>query len=147
MNDSLSTAVMVPPADLERIRELLTSFAWFADRGDGDGLSRLFLPEAVLHVGGQDHVGREQIAQDCRRRAAVPGRKVRHVWSNLRIERAAADRISTTAVQLTFEQFEQQEGAPTHLRVNDMLDTFARDPSGQWHFAGRRIERALALVL
>jgi hypothetical protein len=135
------------PADIERIRELLSDFAWFADRGDGEALSRLFLPEGVLHVGGQDHAGRAQIAQDCMRRAAIPGRKTRHVWSNLRVERAEAGRISTTAVQLTFEQLEQSASASTQLRVNDVFDTFCRDLSGHWRFATRRIERAMGIVL
>jgi hypothetical protein len=138
------------PADIDRIRELLSEFAWCADRGDGAGLSALFLPEGVLHAGGQDHVGRERIAQDCARRAAVPGRKTRHVWSNLRVERADAGRISTTAVQLTFEQLEQPGQAgpgSTQLRVNDVFDTFALDSSGRWRFMTRRIERAMGLVL
>ncbi|MDB5861634.1 MAG: ring hydroxylating beta subunit [Ramlibacter sp.] len=147
MTETQSAAAAVAPADLERIRDLLTAFAWFADRGDGDGLSRLFLPEGVLHVGGQDLVGREQIGRDCIRRAALPGRKARHVWSNLRIEGVEVDRISTTAVQLTFEQVDEQGSASTHLRVNDLFDNFTGDGKGGWHFARRRIERAMALVL
>jgi hypothetical protein len=145
MNESHRAAASL--VDTTRIGELLSDFAWFADRGDGEGLSRLFLPEGVLHVGGDVHVGRQQIADDCVRRAAVPGRKVRHVWSNLRIERAEAGRISTTAVQLTFEQLDRQGTASTQLRVNDLFDTFTRDLSGHWRFASRRIERAMGLTL
>ncbi|MDB5947447.1 MAG: ring hydroxylating beta subunit [Ramlibacter sp.] len=133
--------------DINRVRDLLSEFAWFADRGDGEGLSRLFLPEGVLHAGGQDHAGREQIAQDCVRRAAIPGRKTRHVWSNLRIERVEAGSISTTAVQLTFEQLDQPEPGSTQLRISDLFDTFRRDASGDWRFATRRIQRAMGLML
>jgi hypothetical protein len=143
MNESHRAAASL--VDTTRIGELLSDFAWFADRGDGEGLSRLFLPEGVLHVGGDVHVGRQQIADDCVRRAAVPGRKVRHVWSNLRVERAEAARISTTAVQLTFEQLDP--AGPTQLRINDLFDTFTRDLSGHWCIATRRIERAMGLTL
>jgi uncharacterized protein (TIGR02246 family) len=144
MNEGHAAAA---PADIERIRELLTDFACFADRGDGERLSQLFRPDGVLHVGGQEHVGREQIAQDCLRRAAIPGRKTRHVWSNLRVERAEAGTITTTAVQLTFEQVAGADSTATQLRVNDMFDTFVRDGSGPWRFAARRIERAIGLTL
>jgi hypothetical protein len=146
MNESLPAAGAAPAA-LARIRDLLTDFAWFADQGDGEGLSRLFLPEGVLHVGGQEHVGREQIGRDCVRRAAVPGRKTRHLWSNLRVERADADWVATTALQLTFEQVGPEAPGSTQLRVNDVFDIFTRDLSGDWRFAKRRIERAMGLVL
>jgi hypothetical protein len=148
MNESHRPAARpaASPTDIALISELLTDFAWFADRGDGEGLSGLFQPDGVLHVGGQTHVGRQQIGDDCVRRAAVPGRKVRHVWSNLRVERAEPGRIVTAAVQLTFEQLDPQAGS-TQLRINDVFDTFTRDLPGPWRFAARRIERAMGLTL
>lgn len=132
-------------SDLESIRRLLTHFAWFADSGEGEELSGLFLPDATLSVGGMELAGREQIASDCLRRAAIPGRKTRHVWSNLRVVRADAAMIETTAIQLTFEQIGVD--VPAQLRVNDLFDTFARDSDGAWRFSSRRIQRALAFEI
>ena len=130
-------------SDWRVLEGLLSDFAWHADRGEGDALAALFLPDAVLVVGGQEHRGREQIAADCYRRASDPTRKVRHVWSNLRVVAEEGGRFRTAAVQLTFEQSSKQAG--TQLRINDMHDEFARGPAGRWQFAARTIARAMAL--
>jgi uncharacterized protein (TIGR02246 family) len=134
-------------SDLEEIRALLSDFAWFADRGDGESLSRLFLPEACLQVGGQEHVGRQQIGDDCERRAAVRGRRTRHLWTNLRVLRNEGGQLATALLQMTFEQVEQAEQTTQELRVNDVFDTFERDAQGRWRFASRRIERAMGIAL
>lgn len=132
-------------SDFRDIERLLSDFAWFADRGDGAGLAKLFLDDAVLHVGGEEHRGRVSIAADCDRRAKDPKRTVRHVWSNLRVDRKSEDRIAATAVQLTFEQ--KGSNPTTQLRVNDLQDEFARGPDGIWRFARRVIHRAMALEI
>jgi uncharacterized protein (TIGR02246 family) len=127
------------------IEQLLSDFAWFADRGDGEALARLFLPDAILIVGGTELVGRQRIADDCFRRFNDPHRKTRHVWSNLRIEHSGADSVTTTAVQMTFEQ--SAPDIPTQLRVNDLFDEFRRDADKRWRIARRTIKREIALAL
>ncbi|MCR6480495.1 nuclear transport factor 2 family protein [Variovorax sp. ZS18.2.2] len=134
----------LPTADQAAIERLLTDFAWHADRGDGSALGELFSPDGTLHVGGLDLNGQQAIADDCLRRAARPGRRTRHVWSNLRIERALPAHIVATAVQVTYEQ--PGEGQAMQVRVNDMADTFVKDSDGRWRFASRRVERALAFA-
>jgi ketosteroid isomerase-like protein len=131
--------------DILAIERLLTDFASFADRGDGAALGDLFLEEAILTVGGGDLHGPRQIADDCRRRFSDPHRKTRHLWSNLRIERGDDQSITTSALQLTFEQ--STPGLPAQLRVNDLHDEFRKDAAGRWRFARRRIERAMAMAL
>lgn len=133
----------IPLADLEQLRTLLTDFASCADRGDGAGLGALFLDEGTLLVGGQELVGREAISNDCLRRAAIPGRKTRHLWSNLRVEQADARSIVTVAMQLTFEQIGAE---PAKLRVNDLSDVFHKDVRGRWRIARREIRNAMALT-
>src|SRR5258705_1096316 len=130
-------------SDLREIEGLLSDFAWYADRGDGEGLAALFLPDAALVVSGEEHRGRERIADDCRRRASDPSRKVRHVWSNLRVEGEDGGEVRTAAIQLTFEQSGGQPG--TQLRINDLSDRFAKGPDGQWRLAHRLIARPMAL--
>lgn len=136
---------MMNPKDILAIERLLTDFASFADRGDGAALGDLFLEEAVLTVGGRDLHGPDQIADDCRRRFTDPHRKTRHLWTNLRVERADDALIAATASQLTFEQ--STPGLPVQLRINDLHDEFRKDTGGRWRFARRRIERAMALAL
>lgn len=132
-------------SDFLEVQGLLTGFTWFADRGDGEGLAALFLPDAVLTVGGADLRGREAIASDCYRRFSAGSRKTRHLWCNLRIERFADDEIATTAVQMTFEQTTPQR--PVQLRMNDVSDGFRKDAEGSWRFARRLIKREMALEI
>jgi uncharacterized protein (TIGR02246 family) len=127
--------------EVQDIERLLTDFAWFADRGDGKALSDLFLPDAVLTVGGQPLVGRQAIADDCHARAHEPGRKTRHVWSNLRPEPLVDGVLRTTAIQLTIET--NEISGLTSMRVNDVIDTFQRDSEGRWRIASRHIDRQM----
>ncbi|SMG26701.1 nuclear transport factor 2 family protein [Paraburkholderia susongensis] len=126
--------------DILAIERLLSDFAWYADRGDGESLSRLFAPDGVLHVGGQQLAGRDAIARDCEQRHAQPGRKTRHLWSNLRIEAEDAHGARTTAVQMTVEQ----RDAKTETRINDLFDTLCRMQSGAWLITTRVISREIA---
>lgn len=128
--------------DIHAIEKLLSDFAWYADRGDGESMAQLFVPDGVLHVGGQQLAGREAIARDCERRHAEPGRKTRHVWSNLRIEGEDADSASTSAVQITFE-LRAPDGS-VQTRVNDLFDTLRRMGSGTWLIENRVIQREIA---
>ncbi|WP_219210102.1 nuclear transport factor 2 family protein [Variovorax boronicumulans] len=134
----------LPIADQAAIERLLSDFAWHADRGDASALAELFLPDGALHVGGLDLNGRQAIADDCRRRAAQPGRRTRHVWSNLRIERAQPSQVVTTAIQVTYEQPGADQAM--QVRVNDMADTFGKDADGHWRFATRNVARALGFA-
>lgn len=131
--------------DRQSIEQLLSQFAWHADRGEGEALGALFLPEGVLEVGGNTLHGPAQIAADNQRRFTDPHRKTRHLWTNLRFERLEPQLIVTTALQLTFEQ--STPGLPAQLRVNDLFDEFRRNTGDQWRFARRRIARAMGLVL
>ena len=140
----MNEPICVNEPDLARIERLLSDFAWHADRGDGESLARLFLPGAVLVVGGLRLVGRVEIAQDCRRRALDLRRKTRHVWSNLRLDPQADGTVCATAIQLTFEQTDSDA---TNLRISDLADRYERDALGTWHFVSRTIERQMALEL
>jgi hypothetical protein len=130
-------------ADIFAIERLLSDFAWHADRGDGTSLSELFVPDGILRIGALELKGQLQIAEDCRRRFLQPGRKTRHVWSNLRVELTDTDEATTFAVQLTFEQ--SGAGSATQCRVSDLLDKFQKNSQGVWRFASRVIKRELTL--
>ena len=132
-------------SDLASIERLFSDFAWCADRGDGAGLARLFVADGVLHVGGHEFTGRASIADDCETRARIPGRKTRHVWSNLRIERHDEGSASLTAVQLTFEQ--RGDTAHAELRISDLHDDVCKDSDGAWKFRRRSIQRQMSLEM
>ena len=130
-------------SDVLAIQRLLSDFAWHADLGEADLLSSLFTEDGVLHVGGRDLRGRGEIAADCHRRFAPPGRKTRHVWSNLRVDGEQEGRARATAVQLTYEQV--GEGEKTEVRVNDMADVLQKCDDGKWRFARRTVTRQMSL--
>jgi hypothetical protein len=140
----MSPEAAVTYSERAAIEQLLGDFAWHADRGEGVALAGLFMPDGILVVGGQELHGREQIAADCHRRGIGSTRKTRHVWSNLRIGRRAADTLETTAIQLTIEQTDPSL-PDAQVRVNDLFDTLCQDPQGAWRFARRVISRAMAL--
>ncbi len=135
---------MIQP-ELHSIERLLSDFAFCADDGDANGLARLFTEDGVLSIGSHQSVGRTAIAADCQARFAIPNRKTRHVWSNLRVTALTSDTASTTALQLTFETLGPD--TPTSLRVNDVIDELRRDANGVWRFAHRQIRKELALSL
>ncbi len=136
---------MIPQDDRAAIERLLSEFAWTADRGLGSQMAELFLADGSLTVGGQTLLGKHAIASDCQRRFETPGRKTRHVWTNLRLHPKDGGGYLGTALQFTFEG--RGEGQPVKLRLNDVSDTFARDAQGVWRFASRSIVRQLAMVL
>jgi uncharacterized protein (TIGR02246 family) len=133
-------------AERAAIEQLLSDFAWHADRGEGVSLAGLFVPDGILVVGGQELQGRAQIADDCHRRGIGSQRKTRHVWSNLRVARASADTLTTTAIQLTIEQADPSQ-PQAQVRVNDLFDTLRRDSQGAWRFVRRVISREMTLRL
>jgi uncharacterized protein (TIGR02246 family) len=136
-------STMTVPDRLE-IERLFTDFSWCADQGDAAGLSRLFAPDGVLCVGGQEIKGPEAIRNELTTRAQIPGRKTRHVWSNLRIVSMDDRSAETTATQLTFEQSGADK--PTQLRISDLSDILHRDTQGQWRFVRRLISRQMAVA-
>ena len=132
-------------SDLKSIERLLSDFAWFADRGDGAGLAQLFVADGVLEVGGREFSGRTAIADDCDERAKIPGRKTRHVWSNLRVERGDEASATLSAVQMTFEQ--RGDDKPAELRISDLSDHVCKDTDGAWRFKRRVIGRQMTLPM
>jgi len=132
-------------ADLHAIHRLLSDFAWAADRGLANELSELFFPDGTLRVNDQAFRGRAEIAADCRRRAEIPNRKTRHVWSNLRVDLRDDGACEATLVQLTYESAGAER--PVKLRVNDVCDRLERDADGRWRFRSRVIERQMAFLM
>lgn len=125
------------------IERLFSEFSWCVDHGDVAGLSGLFVPDGRICMGGQEIQGASAIGDDLARRFQTPGRKTRHVWSNLRVVSMDEQSVETTAVQLTFEQVGEEK--PGQLRISDLSDTLHRDSEGRWRFVRRMINRVMAL--
>lgn len=124
------------------IETLLTNFGRYADRGDGEALALLFLPAGVLNVNSKVAEGQAAIAKFTNERTADPSQKTRHLWSNLLIERQDPRSAQASCIQMTFEQ---KDDSPASVRVNDVMDTFAKTAEGAWRFASRTITRQMTV--
>lgn len=125
------------------IEQLLTLFGRYADCGDGERLASLFLPDGILNLGGTVSRGHSAIANFAKERSSTPGRKTRHLWSNLQLKAGDHDTLHASAIQQTFELIAETQ--TTQLRVSDLEDIFAKDLDGTWRFASRRIVRQMSV--
>jgi uncharacterized protein (TIGR02246 family) len=125
------------------IERLMTLFGRYADCGDGERLASLFLPDGTLSLGTTVSSGRSAIATFAKERSSTPGRKTRHVWSNLELRTGDHGTLHASAIQQTYELMAATQS--TQLRVSDLEDVFARDSDGSWRFASRRIVRQMSV--
>src|SRR5260370_34352339 len=123
------------------VEQLMTLFGRYADCGDSERLASLFLPDGTLSLGSIVSSGRSAIASFAKERSSEPGRKTRHLWSNLELREGDLGTLHASAIQQTYEL--RAETQSTQLRVSDLEDTFAKDLNGSWRFASRRIVRQM----
>jgi hypothetical protein len=124
------------------IETLLTRFGHYADRGDGEALSHLFLTSGVLNVNSKIAEGQQAIAKLANERTADPSQKIRHLWSNLLVEKRDSSSIHASCIQMTFER---RGDSPAAVRVNDVLDIFSKTEEGVWWFSSRTITRQITV--
>ena len=127
------------------VEQLLTLFGRYADCGDGERLASLFLPDGTLSLGSSVSCGRSAIASFAKERSSAPGRKTRHLWSNLELRTGDHGTLHASAIQQTYELVAAAQS--TQLRVSDLEDVFARDSDGSWRFASRRIVRQMSVTV
>ena len=125
------------------IEDLLSAFAWHADRLEAQLLGGLFLPQGRLVMGDVELDGAAAIETYLSKRFEGTARITRHVWSDLRIEHQSSEEIASTMTQVTYEKAGDDQ--PTTARVSDVSDRFAKDVAGRWRFAQRIVKRVLAL--
>jgi hypothetical protein len=125
------------------VEQLLTLFGRYADCGDGERLASLFLPDGTLTLGNTVSQGQPAIATFAKERSSTPGRKTRHLWSNLQLHTDDHGTLHASAIQQTFELMTATQ--TTQLRVSDLEDIFAKDSVGSWRFASRRIVRQMTM--
>ncbi|MPS29150.1 MAG: nuclear transport factor 2 family protein [Alcaligenaceae bacterium] len=139
MNATHSPPRSTAEGALLEISNLLTEFSRCIDARDRAALSLLFGEGAVLDFNGFEMRGRDAIRKGTPRSSQARG-TTRHLWTNLQILSASADRIRTRAMQMTLEQ---GEGASLQVRVSDLSDEFAKGGDGRWLFASRIMTRQI----
>jgi hypothetical protein len=124
------------------VERLMTLFGRYADCGDSEGLASLFLPDGTLSLGSVVSSGRSAIASFSKERSSAPGRKTRHLWSNLELRAGDHGTLHASAIQQTYEHMATTQS--TQLRISDLEDIFAKDSDGSWRFVSRRIVRQVS---
>jgi uncharacterized protein (TIGR02246 family) len=115
----------------EHIRELVARYNHAGDRGRVDAVVALFVPDGVLAVDGNEHVGAETIRSVLAAAAEPTPRMLRHFTSTLLIDVAST---SAATSECYFQVFTEQgldhwgRYRDTHAYVDD-----------RWLFARRSV--------
>ena len=128
--------------DETALLRLCVSFAERIDGGRAASVTELFTPDGVLFSGGERVAGaaalRERFTR--REREGEHGLVTRHLVTNTSFCVEGAGRATGRMVMTVFRQ-QGSGGAVVTPRVADVEDVYARDASGQWRIAQRRIDR------
>ena len=121
------------------IETLIHDHAWLIDHGQADRVVNLYTDHARLLGIGAEKSGRDAIAAWATGRAAMTGRRSRHVQSNIRLLPMPDGRVSGT-VLLTLYRHDGDGPAPAApLLVAEYEDIYAQAGDGTWRFAERRL--------
>ena len=133
---------MAPPVDLgtrQAIEQLVAEHAWLIDHGQADRVAALFTEDARLLGIGPDKVGQAAIQAWAAERAAMTGRRSRHVQSNLRLAAASAVECRGTVVLTLYRHDGPGKAEPAPFMVAEYDDIYRKGPDDTWRFAERRL--------
>jgi ketosteroid isomerase-like protein len=117
------------------VEQLLFRFAEAVDRRQADQAAAQFAADGTFNPRGAPVVGRDAIRAMYEARMSDPGRKTRHVWSNLRCEPSADGAVAFRAT-LTLYAFEPQVSqAALQMRIGDVEGLCKRGEGDGWVFA------------
>ena len=123
----------------QTIKQLVAEHAWLIDHGQADRVAALFTEDARLLGIGPDKVGQAAIQAWAAERAAMTGRRSRHVQSNLRLVAVSAVECRGTVVLTLYRHDGPGKAEPAPLMVAEYDDTYRKREDGVWRFAERRL--------
>lgn len=123
----------------QAIEQLVAEHAWLIDHGQADRVAALFTEDARLLGIGPDKVGQAAIQAWAAERAAMTGRRSRHVQSNLRLVAVSAVECRGTVVLTLYRHDGPGKAEPAPLMVAEYDDTYRKREDGVWRFAERRL--------
>lgn len=123
----------------QEIEQLVAEHAWLIDHGQADRVAALFTEDARLLGIGPDKVGQAAIQAWAAERAAMTGRRSRHVQSNLRLVAVSAVECRGTVVLTLYRHDGPGKAEPAPLMVAEYDDTYRKREDGVWRFAERHL--------
>ncbi len=133
---------MTPPVDpgtRQAIEQLVAEHAWLIDHGQADRVAALFTEDARLLGIGPDKIGQAAIRAWTAERAAMTGRRSRHVQSNLRLVAVSPNECRGTVVLTLYRHDGPGKADPAPLMVAEYDDTYRKGADDVWRFAERRL--------
>ncbi len=129
----------VDPATRQAIEQLVAEHAWLIDHGQAERIASLYTDDARMLGLGPDKVGRPAIQAWAAERAAMTGRRSRHVQSNLRLAAVSPDECRGTLLLTVYRHDGAGRAEPVPFAVAEYDDIYGRGPDGVWRFAERRL--------
>ena len=123
----------------QAIEQLVAEHAWLIDHGQADRIAALYTEDARVLGIGPDKAGQAAIQAWAAERAAMAGRRSRHVQSNLRLVPVSEEECRGTVVLTLYRHDGPGRADPAPLMVAEYGDTYHRGPDGAWRFAERRL--------
>ena len=121
------------------IEALIHEQAWLIAHDQADRVVDRYADDARLLGVGAEKSGRDAIGAWAAERAAMTGRRSRHVQSNIRLRPMPGGGVSGT-VLLTLYRHDGDGPAPAApLMVAEYADHYAQVRDGTWRFAERRL--------
>ncbi len=121
------------------IEALVYEHAWLIDHGLADRLPDLYTDDGRVLGVGPDKVGRQAIADWAGQRAAMTGRRSRHVQSNLRLASVSPGVVRGTVVLTLYRHDGDAKADPVPFLVGEYEDLYHRGTDDVWRFAERRL--------
>ena len=129
----------VSPATRQAIEQLVAEHAWLIDHGQAERIAALYAEDARVLGIGPDKVGQAAIRVWAEERAAMTGRRSRHVQSNLRLVAVSPDECRGTLALTVYRHDGEGRADPVPFAVADYDDIYVRGTDDVWRFAERRL--------
>lgn len=123
----------------QAIEALNAAFAWLVDHRWGEGVSELFLEDGIYAAPGLELRGRREIARFYTERRARGLRTSRHVFTNLHLLEARAERAAATVILTLYARDGDGPLPATPVAIMDYEDEYIRDSEGRWRYARRNV--------
>ena len=123
----------------QAIDRLVTEHAWLIDHGQAARVAALYTDDARVLGIGPDKIGMAAIQAWADERAAMTGRRSRHVQSGLRLVPVSEEECRGSLVLTLYRHDGPGKADTAPLLVADYDDVYRRGADGAWRFAERRL--------
>lgn len=120
------------------IEALIAEFAYLIDHGRGTEVHELFTEDGIYgRSTGERSVGREAVREAYLRRAQLPPKTTRHLFTNLRLEWSDGGKLAGTSIMTLFMGEGELPLPPQPYLVSEYRDVYRFCDDKRWRFEER----------